>query len=213
MAGGEPLLMRENLELLSVLDPDVNLRINTNLSKVDTNIFEQICKFKNVHWIISAESIEDEYEYIRYGGNWINFLENLNTIKNLPHKITFNMLHFLLNYKSLFVCIDYFKSIGFHNNSFVIGPLTSPDYLIVRHLPDEVLQSVITMLSDRVAECPGFLLENSYRNLLSYLQQPHNKDLSRSFSELQNLDQLRGLDSSKIFKDLYKLKGNYHGNY
>jgi len=32
LAGGEPLLMRENLELLDQLDPDVNLRINTKLS-------------------------------------------------------------------------------------------------------------------------------------------------------------------------------------
>ena len=39
MAGGEPLLMKENLELLNLLkleNPTVNLRVNTNLSKVDT---------------------------------------------------------------------------------------------------------------------------------------------------------------------------------
>ena len=32
LAGGEPLLMKENLELLDLLDPNVALRINTNLS-------------------------------------------------------------------------------------------------------------------------------------------------------------------------------------
>jgi hypothetical protein len=32
LAGGEPLLMKENLELLDLLNPNVNLRINTNLS-------------------------------------------------------------------------------------------------------------------------------------------------------------------------------------
>ena len=60
MAGGEPLLMKENLELLEILkreNPEVNLRINTNLSKVDTRVFELICGFKNVHWTISVESM------------------------------------------------------------------------------------------------------------------------------------------------------------
>jgi MoaA/NifB/PqqE/SkfB family radical SAM enzyme len=42
LAGGEPLLMKENLELLEELNPNVNLRINTNLSKVDTGVFDAV---------------------------------------------------------------------------------------------------------------------------------------------------------------------------
>ena len=51
MAGGEPLLMKENLELLEILqekNPQVNLRINTNLSKTDTRVFEKICEFYTI---------------------------------------------------------------------------------------------------------------------------------------------------------------------
>jgi hypothetical protein len=101
MAGGEPLLIKENLELLELLaktNPGVNLRINTNLSKVDTRIFDLICSFKNVQWIVSLETLNHEYEYIRFGGSWHDFLDNLLTIKQLGHKISFNMLYFLLNY-------------------------------------------------------------------------------------------------------------------
>lgn len=100
LAGGEPLLMKQNLELLELLldvNPDVNLRINTNLSSTDTKIFETVCKFRNVHWTVSVETIEEEFEYIRFGGSWTDFDTNLTTIKKLGHKITFNMLHFLLN--------------------------------------------------------------------------------------------------------------------
>ena len=67
LAGGEPLLMRENLELLDRLDPEVTIRVNTNLSRTDTQVFERICKFKNVHWTVSVESMADEFEYIRFG--------------------------------------------------------------------------------------------------------------------------------------------------
>ena len=206
MAGGEPLLMKENLEFLELLkekNSDVNLRINTNLSKVDTRIFDLICTFKNVHWVISVESIEDEYEYIRYGGKWTDFLDNLHIVRNLDHKVSFNMLHFLLNYQSIFNCVDYLKGLGFHNNSFVIGALLRPDYLNIRHLPGDMLNFVKEKLVQRINDHPGFLLENGYRNVLDYINQPIEKNLAESFKQIKILDQRRGLDSTKIFKDLY----------
>jgi sulfatase maturation enzyme AslB (radical SAM superfamily) len=206
LAGGEPLLMKENLEFLELLkekNSNVNLRINTNLSKVDTRIFDLICTFKNVHWIISVESMEQEYEYIRYGGKWIDFLDNLNIVRKLNHKVSFNMLHFVLNHRSIFNCVDYLKSLGFHNNSFIIGALLQPDYLNIRHLPDNMLNFVKEELTKRINEHPGFLLENGYRNMLEYITQPFEKDLANSLHQLKLLDQRRGIDSSKIFKELY----------
>jgi MoaA/NifB/PqqE/SkfB family radical SAM enzyme len=207
LAGGEPLLMKENLEFLELLkkvNPEINLRINTNLSKVDTKIFNLICEFKNVHWTVSVESTEQEFEYIRYGAVWQDFVDNLHTIKQLGHKISFNMLHFLLNYKSIFDCVDYLSAQGFHNNSFVIGALTGPAHLNIRHLPDSVLNSVKKILTDRVGKQPGYLLENGYQNMLKHLDQPFEKDLAGSFEKLAIMDQRRKLDSRAIFKDLYK---------
>jgi organic radical activating enzyme len=207
LAGGEPLLMKENLEFLALLkkvNPGVNLRVNTNLSKMDTRIFELICEFKNVHWIVSVETMEAEYEYIRHGGIWQDFVDNLQIIKQLDHKISFNMLHFLLNYHSIFDCVDYLSAQGFHNNSFIIGALTGPAYLNIRHLPESVLNSVKKILVDRILEHPGYLLENGYQNMLTHLDQTFEKDLTGSFEKLALMDQRRKLDSRAIFKDLYK---------
>ena len=212
LAGGEPLLMKENLEFLELLkqvNPNVNLRVNTNLSKVDTRIFDLICEFKNVHWAVSVETMESQYEYIRYGGRWQDFLDNLNAIKKLGHKISFNMLYFLLNYRTMFDCVDFLKGMEFHNNSFIIQPLLTPDYLNIRHLDTDVLNSVKDELTQRIDQQPGFLLENGYRNALAYLNQPIEKNLQRCFEQLEQTDARRNLDSRKIFKDLYK--ENYHG--
>jgi sulfatase maturation enzyme AslB (radical SAM superfamily) len=206
LAGGEPLLMKENLELLKELNSDVNLRINTNLSKVDTGVFDTVCGFKNVHWTVSVETIKDEFEYIRFGGRWSDFLDNLNTIRKLDHKISFNMLWFLLNYNTVFGCVDYLKELGFHNNSFVIGALLSPDYLNIRHLPQNMLNLLKTKLESKINEQPGYLLEDSYRNMLHYIEQPIEKNLSGSFEKLSVMDQRRGVDSRKIFTELYKLR-------
>ena len=206
LAGGEPLLMKENLELLQELNPNVNLRINTNLSKVDTGVFDAVCKFKNVHWTVSVETVEEQFEYIRFGGRWPDFLDNLNTIRKLDHKISFNMLWFLLNYDTVFGCVDYLKGLGFHNNSFIIGALLTPDYLNIRHLPENVLQLLKTKLESNINKQPGYLLEDSYRNMLHYIEQPFEKNLTMSFEKLAVMDQRRGVDSSKIFTELYKLK-------
>ena len=203
LAGGEPLLMKENLTLLEKLNPDANIRINTNLSKVDTRVFEAICEFPNVHWTVSVETLAQEFEYIRYGGSWSDFLENLHKIKQLGHKISFNMLHFLLNYNSIFDCVDFLKDLGFHNNSFVIGALLSPEHLNIRHLPEDVLNSVKNKLQDRINQKPGYLLEDSYRNMLHYIDIPFEKNIQLCFEKLKIMDQRRGLDSRQVFKDLY----------
>ena len=204
LAGGEPLLMKENLILLEKLNPNVNIRINTNLSKVDTRVFEAICEFPNVHWTVSVESLAQEFEYIRHGGSWPDFLDNLKIIKQLGHKISFNMLHFLLNYNSIFDCVDFLKAQGFHNNSFVIGALLGPEYLNIRHLPENVLNSVKNKLQDRINQKPGYLLEDSYRNMLHYIDIPFEENIKQSVDRLSELDQRRGIDSRTIFKDFYK---------
>ena len=204
LAGGEPLLMKENLTLLEKLDPNVNIRINTNLSKVDTRVFEAVCKFPNVHWTVSVETQAEEFEYIRHGGSWPDFLDNLAIIKQLDHKISFNMLHFLLNYQSIFDCVDFLTAQGFHNNSFIIGALLTPGYLNIRHLPEDVLNSVKSKLQDRIDQNPGYLLEDSYRNMLHYIDTPFEKNIKQSIDRLSELDQRRGIDSRAIFEDFYK---------
>lgn len=208
MAGGEPLQMKQNEEFLDVLfdcNPDVNLRINTNLSKTDTKIFDKICKFENVHWTISVETMEQEFDYIRYGGSWKEFLENLKIVQQLNHKVSFNMLHFLLNYMSLFDTVDFFKSLGFHNNSFIIGPLTIPLHLNIRHLPKDVLQCVLDKIETELAEA-DYLYKDSLINLQSYIQQPMVKNLPDCFKKLAQMDKRRNLNSRQTFPALYKME-------
>lgn len=208
MAGGEPLLMKENLELLEILqekNPQVNLRINTNLSKTGTRVFEKICGFPNVHWTVSVDEMDAEFEYVRYGGKWEDFLDNLNQIRKLDHKITFNMLHHLLNYRSIFDTIKFFQNLGFHNNGFVIGPLFTPDYLNIRHLPDNMLYSVEQELQNWISQKPGFLLENSLKNVLQYIKTPIEKNIDYCLGEIARMDQRRNINSRVVFKEFYNL--------
>tara|TARA_Y100001937_G_scaffold73401_1_gene99829 strand:- start:4944 stop:6092 length:1149 start_codon:yes stop_codon:yes gene_type:complete len=207
LAGGEPMLMKQNKDFLQELykrNPTTNVRVNTNLSRTNTGIFDLICKFKNVHWTISVEAMGEEYNYIRHHGNWNNFLQNLKVIQPLGHKITFNMLYFALNYESIFDCIDFLKSLGFHNNSFVIGPLTLPDTLNVLNLPDSILKKLEDRFKREIEKKPGFLLQNSLENCLSYLTNTKfHANIEATLVRLKEMDKRRNIDSKKIFKKFY----------
>jgi hypothetical protein len=100
--------------------------------------------------------------------------------------------------------VDFLKQLGFHNNSFIIGALLTPEYLNIRHLPQNVLNSVKSKLQDRINQKPGYLLEDSYRNMLHYIDIPFEKNIKQSIDTISEMDQRRGIDSRSIFKDFYK---------
>jgi organic radical activating enzyme len=207
LAGGEPMLMKENLEFLQLLkkeNPDCHIRVNTNLSTTMTGVFELLCSFKNVHWTVSVESMEDEYEYIRHHGSWNDFNENLNYIRQLKHKISFNMLHFILNHMSVFDCVDYLKRIGFHDNSFIVGPLYGPEYYNLLNLPEWMVQRVERTLQQRLNDGAQGYLKNSYENLLTYFRSTDwRKDIKTFFEKTKIQDARRNVDSKRIFKKLF----------
>jgi radical SAM protein with 4Fe4S-binding SPASM domain len=207
LAGGEPLLMNENREFLELLmkeNPNVTLRVNTNLSAIETKVGQLIKEFKNVHWIVSVESTGTAYDYIRYGGSWNTFCNNLKELKKTTdHKISFNMLYFVLNYIKLFDCVDFLRGAGFHENSFVIGPLYGPEYLNILNLPQEKIDQAKKILENRIQSNPGYFLQDSYSNLLKYLDTPYEKNLQSTLDGLTKLDTRRKLDSKKIFGEVY----------
>jgi radical SAM protein with 4Fe4S-binding SPASM domain len=208
LAGGEPMLMKENMEFLTLLkrkNPECHVRVNTNLSTTETGVFELLCELPNVHWTVSVESVEQQYDYIRYHGNWQDFSNNIDVIHKLDHKITFNMLHFILNYKSIHTCVDHFKGLGFNDNSFVIGPLYGPPHMSTMNLPDEMMHDILFDLEDRLRKSPTGYLKNSYENLIEYYTTTNFKKNMKSFyHNLGVMDQRRKQDARTVFPELFK---------
>ena len=208
LAGGEPMLMKENVEFLKLLkekNPDCNIRVNTNLSTTETGVFELLCSFRNVQWTVSVESIEDEYNYIRHHGDWQDLVKNLEVINKLHHKINFNMLHFILNYKSLHECVDFLKGKGFHDNSFVAGPLYGPPFLNMLNLPDAMLDQVVKTIIDKLDQSPQGYLKNSYENLLKYYTTTKwDKNIKKFYYNLGRMDERRKQNAREIFTELFR---------
>ena len=208
LAGGEPLLIKQNkefLERLHVANPDCAVRVNTNLSKTSTGIMASICKFKNVHWTVSIDAIEQRYEYIRHHGSWQDFTTNLKHIATLGHKITFNMLYFILNYKEIYNAVEYLQKLGFHNNSFVIGPLYKPQHLNVLNLPEAELEKCKDELQTRIDQRPGFLYQNSLENILAYLTDTKfYANIQATKDGLRKMDLRRNTDYTNVSPEIYE---------
>lgn len=206
-AGGEPLLMKHNTEIIQALwerNKNVHIRVNTNLSKTNTPNFDLLCKFPNVHWILSCETMEDEFEYIRHGGKWQDFLDNLEIIKGLNHKVSFNMLWTIFNAWSLFDTVEYFVNSGFQENSYIISGLIDPVWQDPRQLSDNTKQKLAQEVQRRIDNKPGYLLEDSYRNLLKFIKSEFTQDPNLVLSELADMDKRRSLNSQIIFPEMYK---------
>ena len=115
------------------------------------------------------------------------------------------MLYFVLNYRSLFECVEYLQKLGFHNNSFVIGPLFTPEYLNVLNLPTVIINELIGILKNKINDKPGFLLENGYQNLLQYLTETKfYANIDNTKTELKKMDNRRNLNSKDVFPRLYE---------
>jgi MoaA/NifB/PqqE/SkfB family radical SAM enzyme len=85
LVGGEPLLLPENERLLDVVPTECSVTIITNMS-VDlerNKIFKKLAQRRNVGWSMSFDNIQEQFEYVRYGGSWDLLENNLAVIKEL----------------------------------------------------------------------------------------------------------------------------------
>ena len=85
MVGGEPLLLPENSKLLDIVPDKTRITIITNLGvKLDTNpVFLKLTQRSRVGWSMSADNVGGQFEYVRAGGNWDLFSNNVDRVKQL----------------------------------------------------------------------------------------------------------------------------------
>ena len=119
MVGGEPLIMKENADLLDIIPSHVKIDIISNFSTdlTKSKVFEKLLQRQKVNWHISLENIGERYEYVRQGSKWQTLVDNLKTlgkeVRNPPekndHEIQFMGLFHLLNATHLCEFKDFAK--------------------------------------------------------------------------------------------------------
>ena len=205
-SGGEPLLIKHNVKLLKkITNNALPIRINSNISQAtDSNpVFAELKRFNNVLWTISADSQGEQFNYTRNGGNWDQFLSNLENIKKLGHGLRLNLVWFVANVSSITETIRYF--IQQHNiTDITINQLNQHEYLMARHAPLHVKQQAQQQLDDLLKS--GLIQEksNTWYNISRCKQELEitESDPVGYCNYFDQLDQLRGTNWQQVFPEL-----------
>lgn len=88
LLGGEPLLMKENIQLLEIIDSDIAIEIFTNLNVelLGNKVFDLLIRRSNVQWYISMENIGSKFEFVRRGADWSQQTKNLQILQSYKPK-------------------------------------------------------------------------------------------------------------------------------
>jgi MoaA/NifB/PqqE/SkfB family radical SAM enzyme len=208
LAGGQPLLIKENLELLETLkihNPNVTVRVNTNLSNINNKIFKLLTEdFKNTKWTISIDSVLEDYEYVRYPGNWNNFLSNLTYLYTKTKNIDYNMTWSVLNAFTIFDAIDLLQEKFYCPDSvFVIQPIFTPKALHIGNLSDHTLNELKCLINERMQKCQSTLFKNSLQSMISVMDQPVTKRINKTIKYLEIINKKRSISFTNSLQHLF----------
>lgn len=213
LVGGEPLLMKQNYQLLSNLDPKVKISIITNLScDIEKNPIAQLLinKFgENVVWTVSLENVGKKLEYVRHGisSNLIEKNIKLLTTKNL--NVTIQYVYGIFSSFDLVSTICHYSNLGIEVFNFTT--VKENEILDIFNYPKSILEYSKVQLTHALT------LENQL-NLkfidLSKIYLRMKYTLSRKpkasintkkfLEEISNYDKFNSLEFSKVFQDEYK---------
>lgn len=152
LVGGEPLLLKENQELLKILPDHIRVEIITNLS-VDLDkspVYELLSKRNAVNWYISMENVGDQFEFVRRGAKWQEQVSNLHRLEedtiSLNHLIRLQSnfcAYSATNILDLYQFVDQFKKVGI---SWAAN-FTDPEPLNFYHYPAELKEQSIQQIN------------------------------------------------------------------
>jgi organic radical activating enzyme len=214
--GGEPLLEKKLLTILSNINNNkksaISLHFVTNGSIDITEIIKKYnLNFKSVSATVSLEGIEDIQEWARKGAKWENIKKNIILAKKNRIQIsihhTIQLSTILRLNKLLDWCCEEKLPITF-------GCLNTPSYLSVKHLPTNLKNNIIDILSryklNLVKSINSYYYENetSAGNLTNFLkEQLENKnenEINKFYKFIEWYEKDSKLKLKNIIPELYK---------
>ena len=177
ISGGEPFLYNGLPDLVNSLDGEV--KIHTGLG-VDPKRFENILDqfSQSVTLIISAETTDDFYEFVRFGNSFKRFNTNLSTIMKK------NIRHSFLSVISNLTIFDFqnFQR-QFQDQDIGIQFCTDPDYLAVNVIDTASKQQLLnTDFGNHTKQ-----IHDSLSNECTLLQQQNLSKYIKEFSTRRNI--------------------------
>ena len=159
LTGGEPTLIRRNIEIMNMIlqsgNADCYVALTTNLTHWNEEFYDTLVKFNNGEVQISIDSVYDRNEYIRFPTKWEHIEKNMDKLwYRLPQhwKIKHYTVFQTYNYDDVPMILDWV--VQFKNNHrdrdllYIWSPimLDNPPYLDVRVIDKAVRQEAADRL-------------------------------------------------------------------
>jgi hypothetical protein len=201
LAGGEPLLIKENYELLTRLlkiNPDINIEVTTNLTSIHNNKIYQLLKcFDNVTWIVSFESTGQRFEYIRNGATWLEFRANLDQLAMDFLNIHVNMVYFPLSANGIIDAIEIALEHTLPDNIFIVSQSGGHGF-------DSVGQNALQLTNQTNIEHSKQLPKIVEQRLLNQIQLATTQRSTTHLPKYEEFDRLTNQNHRLIFPELYE---------
>jgi sulfatase maturation enzyme AslB (radical SAM superfamily) len=105
VAGGEPSLMPEFRKFLTLAiehgRPDIEIRMNTNVTNLNKEYRELLSKFTNLEFICSIDGHDQINKYIRWPADWHTIVENVHGLRAITGRVAVNVTVGIWNISNL----------------------------------------------------------------------------------------------------------------
>lgn len=203
VTGGEPFLHHSFPKVIHTLKDVKYLTVYTGLGVSEAVLrrgLEVLAKNKNVEICVSAESVEDNFEFNRYGSNWKTFVKHLDTIKSYGIKVTFNMSYGNLNVVDFVEFNDLF---GDYDRK--LNMVHEPAFLAVYNMDDETKDNLIKSI-----ETSRFSNTRDVSQLVNTLSHNTNEVLRKHLSIFLKQICKRRSNTIDFMPDSFKDWINFH---
>lgn len=184
ISGGEPFLYNSLPALLDGVTAD-EIVINSGLGVNPDRFIRQLDKIKhidNLEITVSAENIDQFYEFNRYGNSYKNFLQNLDSIVERNIRVTFNSV---ISNLTVFGIVDFVNRFAEHPIHYSF--CSDPDFLAPNVLDNDSVEKLVESIGQ--SELP------IKEKLISSLYQPNTREQQENLSKyLKEFARRRGLD-------------------
>jgi sulfatase maturation enzyme AslB (radical SAM superfamily) len=190
--GGEPLLERQNFDVLQRLiqlgNTNCFVSIVTNGSiQLNQAQLDILASFPNLNICLSIDGVGPQFEYIRWPLKWSQLQHNIIQFKKIAQHISVSCMISNLNVFYYTELVEFFQ---LHDIAYLCKQIEFPPYFAPGNLPDQFKQQVLARNSKYHDQVSAFL--NLGRN-----------DLSEKFwQEIDRQDQLKGISIQDYLPEL-----------
>ena len=200
--GGEPLLDKNHAVLLRKLievdrAKETTLFYSTNGQQIGKHYEKLWSKFKRVELFFSLDGIEEQFEYLRWPGDWNKTVKNIDWFLDLPNRYPNVDWYFQgTQCVSLINIADYQKTSNWLRNKLNtvhFNIVDHPNHYRMTNLPDEAKTKIVDTIED-----------DDIRNYLT-IEPANLNDLQRMIVWTKRQDIYRKQNYATAFPNTYEL--------